>query len=94
MSDMPDWTAWLLAAAVLALFGWFFWQAGSGLISFGRQLIATIQNWPQTRRAMVEAEVRAGGRYPLWFRAVRAFLILAMIGLMVLLLWRRLGNFN
>jgi hypothetical protein len=94
MSDLPDWTIWLLGAGVLALFGWFFWFTGKAMLGSARQLIGTIQNWPQIRRAMVEAEVRSGGRYPFWFRAVRVLLILALIGLLALLLWRRLSNFN
>jgi hypothetical protein len=94
MAGQPDWTVWLLALAVCALFGFFFWFVGAELLGYGRRLIDTIQNWPQIRRAMVEAEARSGGRYPFWFRAVRVFLVLAMIGLMVLLVWRKLGNFN
>jgi hypothetical protein len=94
MSDMPDWTVWLLAVALLALFGWFFWHTGAVMLDASRRLIGTIQNWPQIRRAMVEAEVRSGGRYPFWFRAVRVTLILALIGLLLLLVWRKLGPFN
>ena len=94
MSELPDWTVWLLAVAVIALFGWFFWHTATAMLDAARLLIGTIQNWPQIRRRMVEAEVRSGGRYPLWFRAVRAGLILALIGLLALLLWRKLENFN
>ena len=94
MSDMPDWTIWLLGVALVALFGWFFWHTASVMLDAGRRVVATIQNWPQIRRAMVEAEVRSGGRYPFWFRAVRVLLILALIGLLALLLWRKLANFN
>jgi hypothetical protein len=94
MDSQPDWMVWLLALAVCALFGFFFWHVGVGLFDYGRRLIDTIQNWPQIRRAMVEAEARSGGRYPLWFRTVRVSLVLAMIGLMVLLVWRKLGNLN
>jgi hypothetical protein len=94
MSDLPDWTVWLLAVALVALFGWFFWHVATSMLGAGRQIVATIQNWPQVRRAMADAEARSGGRYPFWFRAMRVLLILALIGLMLLLLWRKLGNFN
>jgi len=94
MSDLPDWTVWLLAVALLALFGWYFWHVATTMWHAGRSIIATIQDWPQTRRAMVEAEARNGGRYPFWFRAARVVLILALIGLLLLLMWRKLGNFN
>jgi hypothetical protein len=89
MDEMPDWGVWILAAAVAALFLWFFWHVGTGMLAYGRQFVGMIQNWPQIRRAMVEAEVRAGGRYPLWFRAIRVFLVLAMICLAILLVWRK-----
>jgi hypothetical protein len=82
MSGWPDWTVWVLAAGVLALFVGYFVFVGRTLLGSGRRLIDTIQNWPQIRRAMVEAEAKAGGRYPFWFRAVRVLLIVAMIGLL------------
>jgi hypothetical protein len=85
---------WLLALAVCALFAAFFWHVAVELFGTGRRLISMIQNWPQTRRALVDAEARSGGRYPFWFRAVRVFLVLATIGLAALLVWRKLGNFN
>jgi hypothetical protein len=91
MADMPDWTTWALAASVCVLFLWFFWHVAASLFSYARQVVGTIQNWPQVRRSMVEAEAKAGGRYPLWFRMVRAFLVLAMVGLVVLIVWRRFG---
>jgi hypothetical protein len=92
MDKMPDWGVWILAAGVAALFLWFFWHVGSGMLAYGRQLIGMIQNWPQIRRSMVEAEVRAGGRYPLWFRAVRVLLIVAMVVFAGLLVWRKVSG--
>ncbi len=89
MSDLPEWTIWPLALAICALFLWFFWHTAVSLLSYFRSLLALIQNWPQIRRAMVEGEARSGGRYPFWFRAVRVSLILAMMGLLALVLWRR-----
>jgi hypothetical protein len=91
MSGWPDWTTWLLAAAVCALLLWYFWHTAASLFGYARRLVGTIQNWPQIRRDMVAAEAKAGGRYPLWFRLVRVFLVLAMIGLMVLIVWRKFG---
>ena len=91
MTGQPDWVVWLPALAVCALFGWFFWHVATGLLGYSRQLIHTLQHWPEIRRAMVEAEARAGGRYPPWFRAVRVTLVLAMIALMAMLLWRKLS---
>ncbi len=89
MADLPDWTTWLLAAAVIALFAWFFWHTVTSLLAYARKLIDTVQNWPQTRRAMVDAEAGNGGRYPLWYRMVRVGLILALIALLALFAWRR-----
>lgn len=63
----------------------------TSLFGYSRSLLGMIQNWPQIRRAMVEAEVRAGGRYPWWFRAIRVTLILAMIGLVAVIIWRKFG---
>ena len=89
MSEGPDWWVWLLAAAVLALFVAFFWLVAGALWNYFRRLVDMIQNWPQIRRAMVEAEVRSGGRYPFWYRAVRVLLVLGMIGIVGFMVWRR-----
>ena len=92
MIDMPDWTVWLLALALVGLFGWYFWHTGSMMLEFTRRVVATIQNWPEIRRAMAEAEAQSGGRYPLWFRAARVGLILALVCLLALLVWRKLAG--
>ncbi len=89
MSGLPDWPTWVLAAAVAALFVLYFAWVARSMFGSARRLIDTIQNWPQARRAMVEAEVKAGGRYPFWFRAMRVLLILSMLALVALLIWRR-----
>jgi hypothetical protein len=89
MSELPDWTIWLLAAAVIALFAWFFWSTGVEMLRFSGRLTGLIQNWPQVRRAMVEQEARAGGRFPLWYRAARVVLVLAMVGFAAYFIWRR-----
>jgi hypothetical protein len=89
MADMTDWTTWLLAGAVLLLFAAFFWFTGVHMFDFTRRLVHTIQHWPEIRRAMVEAEARAGGRYPLWYRLARVSLIAALIGLLVVVVWRK-----
>ena len=89
MSGLDDWTAWALAGGVAALFAAYFAWVGRSLFASLRRLIDTIQNWPQLRRAIVEAEVRAGGRYPLWFRALRVTTLLALFGLVALLVWRK-----
>ena len=91
MTSGSDWFWWIVAALVAALFGAFFVLTGAHIISSVRTLVSTIQNWPQIRRAMVEAEARRGGRYPFWLRAVRATLILSMIGLMAYVVWRRMA---
>jgi hypothetical protein len=89
MSSMPDWSVWALALVAVALFAWFFWHTGTTMLDMARRLVATTHDWPQTRRAMVEAEAQAGGRYPLWFRALRVLLILALLVLCAMLLWRK-----
>ncbi len=89
MSGPDDWASWALAGLVVAVFAAYFAWVGCSLSASVRRLIDTIQNWPQIRRAMVEAEVRAGGRYPLWFRALRVMTILALVGLVALLVWRK-----
>jgi hypothetical protein len=91
MNEGPDWTLWLLIVAVVALFGgYFIWVVRTMFGSF-RRLIETIQNWPQTRRAMVEAEAKAGGRYPFWYRAVRVLLVVSLIGLLAFYAWYKFG---
>jgi len=92
MGSGPDWIWWIVATAVAALFIAYFVFVGRTLLGHFGSLIHTIQNWPQIRRAMAEAEARVGGRYPLWFRAVRVSLILAMVGLMAFLLLRKLSS--
>jgi len=89
MGSMPDWTVWALGLGVAALFVWFFWTTGATMLRTGRRLLAIIEDWPQTRRAMAEAEAQAGGRFPLWLRALRVILVLAMLALVVLIVWRR-----
>ena len=89
MSSSSDWWVWLLAAAVVALFVWYFWHVASSLWGWFVSTVQTIQNWPQTRRALVEAEARAGGRYPWWYRAARVIIVLSIIGLAAYLIYRR-----
>ena len=90
MSGFPDWTTWLLAVAVIALFAWFFWHTARSIWGWFVRMVRTIQTWPQTRRAMVEAEVRAGGRYPFWLRAARVLIVLFAVALVAYIIYRRL----
>jgi hypothetical protein len=83
---------WILAAVVAGIFVWFFWHTSVSLYRYMRHVVDFIQNWPQIRRRMVEAEAQNGGRYPLWFRAIRVLLILAMIGFAALLVWRKFAE--
>ena len=92
MSGGGDWFWWIVAALVAAGFIAYFVFVGRDLFGTMRSLVSTIQNWPQTRRAMVEAEARSGGRYPVWFRAIRVSLVLAMLGLMVVVVWRKVSS--
>lgn len=86
-----DWPVWLLGIAVAALFiGYFFWTGGA-LVGAFRRLLQFIEDWPQTRRAMVEAEARSGGRYPLWYRAARVAVLLSLFALLVFIVWRKFG---
>lgn len=89
MSGGDDWVWWIVAAAVAVIFISYFVFVGRALLGHFLSLVSTIQNWPQIRRAMVEAEAKAGGRYPFWFRAIRVTLVLAMIGLAAFLIWRK-----
>jgi hypothetical protein len=89
MSEYPDWWVWPLAAAIAALFIWYFWHTGRTMLEFGATVVRTIQNWPQTRRAMVEAEARSpGGRYPFWYRAIRVLLVVLIVGLAGYIVYR------
>jgi hypothetical protein len=90
MSEIPDWTVWLLAAAIAALFIWYFWHVGHSLVEWFISTVRMIQNWPQTRRALVEAEARAGGRYPRWYRAARVVILLSVVALAAYLIYTRL----
>lgn len=91
MTSGSDWFWWIVAALVAALFGAFFVLTGAHIISSVRTLVSTIQNWPQIRRAMVDAEARSGGRYPFWLRAARVTVVLAAIALVAYILLRRIG---
>jgi hypothetical protein len=86
-----DWLAWLPAIAVGALFIGYFWWTGGAIITSFRRLLKFVEDWPQTRRAMVEAEARSGGRYPLWLRLARIAVVLALVALVIIILWRRFG---
>jgi hypothetical protein len=88
MGELPDWTIWILAAAVLALFGWFFWHVGASLVTGFVLMVRLIQNWPQLRRERTEAEAQSGGRWPLWYRAARLAVLLALAGLVAYQFWR------
>jgi hypothetical protein len=92
MSDITDWTTWLLAGAVVLVFALYFWFTGRHMFDAARRLIHTIRHWPEIRRSMVEAEVRAGGRYPLWYRLVRVSLIAGLIGLLAFVVWRKFAT--
>ena len=87
---MSNWAAWAMAGGVIVIVVWYFWQTGAAIVTTIRRLRDMVQNWPQIRRDMTEAEVRAGGRYPVWFRAARVILIMALIALALLLVWRKL----
>lgn len=91
MTEQADWLVWVLAAAVVALFVAYFWWTGRTLVASFRRFVAIIQDWPQTRRAMVEQEARAGGRFPLWLRTARVLLVITLVGLMAYLVVRRFG---
>lgn len=91
MTGEPNWFWWVVAFFVAGLFGAFFFFAGAAIISRFRALVTTIQNWPQIRRAMVDAEARSGGRYPFWLRAARVTVVLAAIALVAYILLRRIG---
>ena len=89
MSEFPDWAVWPLAVGVVALFVWYFWHVVRSVLEGLIGTVRTIQNWPQIRRAMVEAEARAGGRYPLWYRAARVLCLSLIVGLAAYLIYRR-----
>jgi uncharacterized protein (DUF2461 family) len=91
MAVQVDWLAWLLAIAVGVLFIGYFWWTGGAIVSSFRRLLQFIENWPQTQRAMVDAEARSGGRYPLWLRLARVAVLLALVALVTIILWRRFG---
>lgn len=91
MALQVDWLVWLLAISVVVLFVAYFWWTGGALIGSFRRLLQIIEDWPQTRRAMVEAEARSGGRYPLWLRLARVGTLLTLVVLVAIILWRRFG---
>lgn len=91
MAEQVDWLVWVLAIAVLSLFVAYFWWSGRTIIASFRRLLQIVEDWPQTRRAMVEAEARSGGRHPLWLRLARVVVVLALVALVIIILWRRFG---
>jgi len=91
MTSGSDWFWWVVAALVAGLLGAYFLFTGAVMISSFRRLVETVQNWPQVRRAMVEAEARSGGRYPFWLRAARVTVVLSAIALVAYMVLRRIG---
>lgn len=92
MDSMPDWLVWPLAALLAAVFLLYFWHSFASIIATLRRLVDLVQNWPQVRRRMAEAEAASGGRAPFWLRTVRVLLIFAMIGLVILIVWRKFAT--
>ena len=90
MSEAPDWTVWLLAIGVVALFVWFFWHTGAAMLNALKVLIHLIETAPERRRAYAEAEARAGGRFPLWYRAGRVLALTALFALVAYIVWVKL----
>ena len=90
MSEMPDWTVWILAAGLVVLFGWFFWHTGASMIKAIQLIIQFIETWPERRRAFTEAEARAGGRFPFWYRAARVLVLTALVVLLAYFVWVKL----
>lgn len=90
-SSGNDWGLWLLAALVVLLFVTFFGSIGVALYNRLRRLLGLIEAAPEHRRARVEAEAKAGGRYPFWLRAIRVLVILVLVVLLAIIIWRRFG---
>jgi len=85
----PDIKLYLLAAGVIALFGWFFWYVVSTYVAVGKRVAHYLDNSAERRRAALEREIRFG-KDPLWLRALRVAFVIAAIGLMAVLFWNKL----
>ncbi|MCB9993798.1 MAG: hypothetical protein H6873_09100 [Hyphomicrobiaceae bacterium] len=89
MQQSPDWSFWLLVAGVFVVLVayaiHFVWHGSSqikGLVSF-------VNRTPERRRLAAEREAKAGGRYPLWYRALQTTFIVAAIALAAYALYAR-----
>ncbi|WP_370319148.1 hypothetical protein [Oricola sp.] len=89
MQAWPDIKVYLLAAGVIALFGWFFWHVVSVYVGVGKRVAHYLDSGSERRRAALEREIRFG-KDPLWVRALRVIFVVAAFGLMALLFWNKL----
>jgi len=89
MQAWSDIKLYLLAAGVVALFGWFFWYVVSTYIGVGKRVVQYLDSGSERRRAALEREIRFG-KDPFWLRALRVAFVIAAIGLMALLFWNKL----
>lgn len=89
MNAIPDLQVIVLALAVMALVGWFFWHVAASYIDIAKRFAAWLDARAQRQRDRIEYE-RINGRPPFWLRSVRAALITAMVGLMAYVMARKL----
>jgi len=89
MQAWPDIKIYLLAAGIIALFGWFLCHVVSVYVGFGKRVAHYLDTSSERRRAALEREIRFG-KDPLWLRALRVVFVVAAIGLMAVLIWNKL----
>lgn len=80
MSAAPDLDVILLAAAVLALLGWFFWFVIARTFGTVRDISRTLDERSTRQRAAIAGPVTRPT--PLWLVAVRVILIGTLVGLL------------
>jgi hypothetical protein len=80
MSAIPDISTILLAVAVLALLGWFFWSVIARMIDTVRHVSWLLDERSARQRAAIAGSVTRPT--PLWLVAVRVILIGTLVGLL------------
>ncbi|MFZ1682198.1 MAG: hypothetical protein WAT70_14350 [Rhizobiaceae bacterium] len=81
MAAGPDIFTLLLAAAVVALIGFFFWHTGATMLKAARAFGAILDGRAGRQRAALDHEA-IHGPVPLWLKAVRFLLIASLVALL------------
>lgn len=82
----------LIAAFVVALFGWFFWHTAKGMFGYGRQISEFLDSSAKRQRAALEREAKFG-RLPLWYRVGQIVSLGTLVAGITALAWMKIKGF-